>query len=156
MEVLSRIASRAEPSRVRHGGSDPDGAVDGKGIRVDATGSPRDWVQLSLQRFSLLPRTSPRSRARSISAVFRHRVQYERSMGRRRQVPTPGVARAHHRGGDGRSDERVSSTRLGLLSRAQPLKVIAERYLDQLEHHNHSQFEWRVQPATSLVALAVN
>ena len=50
----------------------------------------------------------------------------------------------------------MSSTRLGLLSRAQPLKVIAERYLDQLEHHNHSQFEWRVQLATSLVALAVN
>jgi hypothetical protein len=50
----------------------------------------------------------------------------------------------------------MSSTRLGLLSRAQPLKVIAERYLDQLEHHNHSQFEWRLQLATSLVALAVN
>lgn len=50
----------------------------------------------------------------------------------------------------------MSSTRLGLLSRAQPLKVIAERYLDQLEHHNHSQFERRLQLATSLVALAVN
>jgi len=57
----------------------------GKGIRVDAAGPIRRWIQRfsdsgEFAAISLLPRTSGSSRLRSISAVFRHRVQYERSM----------------------------------------------------------------------------
>jgi hypothetical protein len=52
----------------------------GKRVRVRRGRPPRPGIQAELQRFPLLPWTSPSSRLRSISTVSRHRVQYERSM----------------------------------------------------------------------------
>ena len=75
------VADR-QPSGGAFGTADPTRMEQfhGKGIRADAADATSRWIQGRLQRYSLLLRTWPTGRLRSISAVFRHRVQYERSM----------------------------------------------------------------------------